>query len=117
MKKINRRNNNALAIKNQRLFCVKIIILKKQDIATAANMSIQSIRYDDKMPMELKQRLCEWAIALNLVNQFFGDAEKTMLWFNMPNTLLGGLSPKDMIRIDRFKKLLKFIQTSLDENI
>jgi len=96
---------------------VKLLGYKKHDIAAATNVPFNSIRYDNKMPTELKQRFIEWAIALNLVTQFFEDPEKTILWFNMPNTLLGGMSPKDMIRVGRFKKLLKFIQSSLDENI
>lgn len=96
---------------------VDFLKYKKYDIATATGIPVKSIRYDNKMPSELKQRFREWAIALNLVTEFFeGDAEKTALWFNMPNTLLGGMSPKDMIRVGRFKKLLKFIQSSLEDN-
>jgi len=96
---------------------VSLLDYKKHDIATATNIPSNSIRYDNKMSAELKQHLREWAIALNLVTQFFGDEEKTILWFNMPNTLLGDISPKDMIRIGRFKRLFKFIQSSLDENV
>lgn len=68
------------------------------------------------MPNELKERITEWAIALNLVAGFFKDEKKTVLWFSMPNPLLGGMSPRDMIRVGRFKKLLKFIHNDLDEN-
>lgn len=83
----------------------------------AANVPVYSVRYEpQKMPIELKERLTEWAVALNLVAGFFKDQEKTILWFNIPNPLLGGMSPKDMIRVGRFKKLLNFIQTALDEN-
>ena len=96
---------------------VNFLDYKKHDIAAATNIPIKFIRYDSKMPAELKQCLREWALVLNLVNQFFDDVEKTILWFNMPNTLLGSMSPKDMIRVGRFKKLLKFIQSSLDENV
>jgi len=94
----------------------KILKFKRQDVAAATNIPQSSIRYDDKMPVELKERLIEWAVALNLVAEYFDDAEKTMLWFEISNPLLGGISPKDMIKLGRFKKLRDFIQIALDEN-
>lgn len=90
---------------------------KKEDISIATNIPIKSIRYDEKMPSELKERMIEWATAINLVAGFYDkDTQKTILWFSMPNPLLGGMSPRDMIRVGRFKKLLKFIHTALGEN-
>ena len=67
-------------------------------------------------PKELRENLAEWTTALNLVAEFFQDQKKTIIWFSMPNPLLDGMSPRDMIRVGRFKKLLNFIQTALDEN-
>jgi hypothetical protein len=96
---------------------LKFLEFSKDDIAKATDIPMPSIRYDEKMPSELRKRLIEWATAINLVLGFFkNDQIKTMLWFSMPNHLLGEVSPKDMIRMGRFKKLLKFIQTALDEN-
>lgn len=96
---------------------VKLLKYKKQDVSVAANVPISSVRYEEKkIPVELEERLREWATALNLVAGYFNDQEKTVLWFFMPNPLLGGMSPRDMIRVRRFKKLLNFIQTALDEN-
>ena len=64
-----------------------------------------------------QEHMMEWATALNLVAGFFeSDEQKTMLWFSTPNPLLGDMSPRDMIRVGRIKKLLKFIQTAVDEN-
>ena len=52
-----------------------------------------------------------------LVTGFFeGDYEKAKLWFDAPNSLLGGMKPNDMIELGREKKLLKFIKTCLAEN-
>jgi len=89
---------------------------QKSDVSAATNIAPSSIRYDQKIPAELEERLREWAVAINLVAGFFKDEQKTFLWFSMPNPLLGGMSPRDMIRVGRFKKLLNFIQTALDEN-
>jgi hypothetical protein len=89
---------------------------KKQDVAKATNVPLGSIRYDAKMPAELRERLTEWAIAINLVAAFFRNQQRTLLWFQTTNPLLGGLSPRDMIRLGRFQKLFKFINTALAEN-
>lgn len=90
---------------------------KKEDISRATGFSQNSVRYDDKMPPELKERITEWAILFNLVAGFFkGDVEKTQLWFITINPLLGNVAPRDMIRFGRFKKLFKFVTNALAEN-
>ena len=68
------------------------------------------------MPLELKEHLTVWATTLNLVDGFFKDKDKTILWFSIPNPLLGDMTPRDLIRVGRFKKLLNFIQTAIEEN-
>ena len=95
---------------------VDFLKYKKEDVSVAANIPFTSVRYDDKMSEDFRDRLVEWATAINLVGTFFKEHDKTMLWFQVPNPLLGGMSPRDMIRVGRCKKLLKFIQTALDEN-
>jgi hypothetical protein len=89
---------------------------KKEDVSVASGVPVSSVRYDDRMPGDLRQRMLEWAVAINLVGHFFKDQDKTILWFQVPNPLLGNIAPRDMIRIGRFEKLLKFIQTALSEN-
>jgi uncharacterized protein (DUF2384 family) len=95
---------------------VKLLNFNKRDVAKASNISWMSVRYDQKMPKELEERVQEWALALALVAQYFRDEYKTILWFKTPNPLLGNISPRDMIRIGRFKKLYRFIQNALAEN-
>lgn len=95
---------------------VELLDFNKKDVATATNVPRVSVRYDQKIPAELADRFREWAIALNLVAQYFNDEEKTVLWFKTPNPLLGDIAPRDMIRVGRFKKLLRFILNALDEN-
>lgn len=95
---------------------IETINFKNEDVAIATNLPKTSIRFDSKMPTELKERLTEWAIAINLVATYFKDVAKTIIWFQTPNPMLGGVPPRDMIRLGRFKKLLKYIQSALDEN-
>lgn len=51
-----------------------------------------------------------------LVNTFFKDEEKTTLWLNTPNPLLGGQVPHHMIMQGRAAKLRLFIENQLEGN-
>jgi len=96
---------------------VDLLDFRKKDVARASNVALHSVRYDPpKMPRELQDRIQEWAVALNLVAQFFRDEQKTVLWFKTPNPLLGVIAPRDMIRIGRYKKLRQIILQALSEN-
>jgi len=95
---------------------VRLLDFSKSDVARASSIPSISIRYDQRIPKELAERLQEWAIALNMVAQYFQDEQKTILWFKTPNPLLGNITPRDMIRVGRFRKLQRFIQNALDEN-
>ena len=96
---------------------IDFLDFKKEDISKATEVPLSSVRYDEKIPRELHERIIEWAILLNLVAEYFnGDATKTALWFTTPNPLLGNISPRDMIRFGRYKKLFKFIFNALAEN-
>jgi len=92
--------------------------LAKDEVSKAANIAKTSVRYDDRIPAELKKLLSEIAVVCERVASYFdGDVEKTALWFKMENPALGGISPRDMIRYGRFKKLKSFIENQLEGNI
>lgn len=95
---------------------VRLLKYKKREVSQASGVVLNSIRYDAKMPQELAECLIEWATAINLVADFFKDIDKTILWFNTPNPLLGEVTPRNMIRVGRSKKLIKFIRNALSEN-
>lgn len=90
---------------------------KNEDTAKAAGVSLSSVRYDNRMSTDLRERIREWAILLNLVAEHFqGDKRKTALWFTTPNPLLGNVAPREMIRFGRFRKLFKFVTDALVQN-
>jgi len=95
---------------------VDVLEFKKKDIAKASSVPVESVRFDDKMPKELYDRMTEWATAIALVGQHFKGMDKTVLWFKVQNPLLGNIAPREMIRVGRFPKLLRFIQNALNEN-
>ena len=91
--------------------------LDRRDVARVAGVSSASVRWDQKIPREVLDRLTEIAVVCSLVAQFFeGDSVKTKLWFQTRNPLLGNLSPRDMIRYGRYEKLRRFVMDALAEN-
>jgi uncharacterized protein (DUF2384 family) len=96
---------------------VEFLSLRKEEVARATGIAPSSIRYDEKIPKDLAETLLHWAVLFNRVAEHFkGDIRKTALWFNIPNPMLGNISPKDMIRLGRYKKLLNFVIQSIEEN-
>lgn len=89
-----------------------------KDVSLATGVPIQSIRYDDRIPIVLRQRIIEWATLLTLVAEHFGgDADKTNRWFTLPNPLLGNVAPRDMIRIGNYENLYKYVMNALSGNL
>ena len=96
---------------------VQFLELSKADVAKVAGVSKASVRFDQKIPKDVLDRFIEIANICGLVAQFFhGDTIKTSLWFKTKNPLLGGLSPRDMIRYGRYEKLRRFVMDALEEN-
>jgi len=87
--------------------------LTKDDFAGATGVPKGSVRYDDRIPSELHRYFLELASACEMVAEAFkGDAVKTEMWFHTRNPMLGNISPRDMIRLGRFNKLIRFIQNA-----
>ena len=96
---------------------VRFLEFSKADVAKIASVAPSSVRFDQKIPKDVLERLMEIANICGLVAQFFqGDVAETALWFNTKNPLLGNISPRDMIRYGRYEKLRRFIMDALEEN-
>lgn len=84
--------------------------MNKREASQMAGVARTTVRYDDRIPRELADRLEQIANIVNRVAAIFdGDLIKTGLWFRTPNPLLGEVSPRDMLRMDRYKRLSKFV--------
>jgi uncharacterized protein (DUF2384 family) len=91
--------------------------LDKNALSKIGGVSKQSVRFDNKIPRDLKDRLEQIANIINMVAGYFeADEYKTALWFKTPNPSLGEISPRDMIRLGRYKKLLKFVIEAREAN-
>jgi hypothetical protein len=84
--------------------------LSKEDLGKIAKVAKSSVRYDNAIPAAVAERLREIANIANLVAEYFeGDVHKVGLWFELPNPHLGNISPRTMIRGNRYKRLLNFV--------
>jgi len=84
--------------------------LSKTDLGKIAQVAKSSVRFDAHIPEPVAERLREIANIANLVAEFFaGDAQKVALWFEIANPMLGNISPRTMIRLGKYKRLLSFV--------
>lgn len=87
-----------------------LIKLSKTDLGKIAGVAKSSVRFDSHIPEPVAVRLREFANIANLVAEYFsGDAVKVGLWFELANPMLGNVSPRTMIRLGRYKRLLNFV--------
>ena len=95
----------------------KFLDLDKREVARIAEVAPASVRWDKKIPQEVLDHMTHIAVICSLVAQFFqGDAQKTQLWFQTRNPLLGNISPRDMVRYGRHEKLRRIVMDALTEN-
>lgn len=65
--------------------------------------------------MSLEDIECE--AEKKVLKHFKGNKSKAALWFRTMNPILGNVSPKYMILVGRGKKLLRFIDTTMNGNL
>jgi hypothetical protein len=84
--------------------------LSKTDLSKISRVAKSSVRFDAHIPEPVAERLREIANIANLVGEFFaGDEHKVALWFEIANPMLGNISPSNLIRIGKQKRLLTFV--------
>jgi hypothetical protein len=85
-----------------------------EDVSRIGEVSRNSVRYDEKMPEVVRERLLEIANVCELVASYFdGNLDKTAMWFKAQNPMFGEMSPRDMIRAGRYQKVIKIVQQAL----
>ena len=95
----------------------KFLEFSKKELSKLSGVAVKSVRLDGRIPNDLKEHLEQIANICNLVADFFdGDAQKTALWFRTPNPMLGDMSPRDMIRYGRHKRLQKFVFAASEQD-
>ena len=93
----------------------ELVQLSKADLSKLSGVAKSSVRFDANIPVPVAERLREIANIANLVAEYFnGDVQKVGLWFELPNPMLGSISPRNMIRGGRYKRLLNFVMDARD---
>ncbi|MCP4285029.1 MAG: DUF2384 domain-containing protein [Gammaproteobacteria bacterium] len=88
----------------------ELLQFDKRQISQLGRVAQSSVRYDANIPRDLAERLEQIANIANRVAALFdGDVEKVALWFRTFNPMLGNVTPRDMLRLGRFKRLAKFV--------
>ncbi len=96
---------------------VEFLNFDKKEVAVAAGISMNSVRYDQRIPKLLEERIVQWATAINLVaDHFNGNKRKTLLWFQTVNPMLGDKSPRELICLGLYNKLITFILAATESN-
>jgi hypothetical protein len=91
--------------------------LSNEDLAREIAVRVSSIRWDENMPQKLKQRLKDYALISDHILKYFdGDKVRTAHWFKIPNPLLGGLTPRQMISLGNGIKLQEMIVNQFNGN-
>lgn len=90
----------------------------RKEISKAARVAVNSIRYEEsKIPDKMKEFLTTMAWLLHITHKHLKNKEKVTLWLKSPNPVCGGFSPKDMICMGQYKKLVKIVSSYLEGNI
>lgn len=84
----------------------------RKEISKAARVAISSVRYEEsKIPDKMTEFLTAMTWLLNTTHEHLKDKGKVMLWLKTPNPICGGFSPKDMICLGQYKKLIKIVSS------
>jgi hypothetical protein len=96
----------------------RILEFTKKAVAQGARIPESKFSLAHGLPIELEDRLREWAMIIEIVAQHFdGDSERTALWFRLPNPLLGGFEPREMIRFGRANQLRRVVTDAVEGNL
>lgn len=90
----------------------------RKEISKATRVAISSVRYEEnKIPDKMKEFLTIMAWLLEVTYKHFKNKDKVILWLKSPNPICGGFSPKDMICMGQYKKLIKIVSSYVEGDI
>lgn len=89
---------------------VAFLDLRRDHVASALGISVESVRYDERMSTAIRDFILKCAAAIDHVAQYFSDQPiKIKTWFFTRNPMLGGMSAVGLIKLGRIDQLLQFI--------
>ena len=95
-----------------------ILDFNRKEISKAARVAVSSVRYaENKIPDKMKDFFSAMAWLFYVTHAHLKDKDKALLWFKSPNPICGGFSPKDMICMGQYKKLIKIVSSYVEGDI
>jgi hypothetical protein len=93
---------------------LEFLKFEKKDVSHISGIPQKEFRTIKDLPSGVLRHIIEIGNICQLVAGYFGgDAEKTFLWFTLPNMMLGNIPPREMIRLGRYQKLYSFVVNAL----
>ena len=90
----------------------------RKEISKAARVAVSSVRYEEnKIPDKMRDFFTNMAWLLCVTHEYLKNKNKVMLWLKSPNPICGGFSPKDMICMGQYKKLVKIVSSYVEGDI
>ena len=90
----------------------------RKEISKAAHVAVGSVSYEEnKMPDKMKEFFISVAWLLDVAHEQLKDKDKALLWLKSPNPICGGFSPKDMICMGQYKKLVRIVSSYIEGDI
>ena len=94
-----------------------ILNFNRKEISKAARVAVSSVRYEEnKIPDKMKEFLTAMIWLIHVTYEHLKDENKVIQWINSPNPICGGFSPKDMICMGQYKKLVKIVSSYVEGN-
>ena len=72
---------------------------------------------ENNIPDAVKSLLSDMVWLLNVTYSYLKDKNKVIQWLSSPNPICGGFSPKDMILMGQYKKLVKIVHSYIEGDI
>ena len=90
----------------------------RQEISKATRVATNSIKYEEnKIPDQVKVFFIAMTWLLYTTHEHLKDGNKVIQWLDSPNPSCGGFSPKDMIRMGQYKKLVRMVSSYAEGKI
>ena len=96
---------------------VNTLNFNRKEISKAVRVAVSSVRYEEnKIPDKMKDFLTHMVWLLHVTHKHLKDKNKVIQWIESPNPICGGFSPKDMICMGQYKKLVRIVSSYVEGN-
>ena len=86
------------------------IKFNRQEVSKATHTNISAVKYqENEIPDTIKEFFINITWLLHTTHEYLKDKDKVIQWLDSPNPTCGGFSPKDMLLMGQYKKLVRIV--------